>query len=211
MTATASSGLERDLKGLLGSEAILPGTTRAYLTDATESRNLRGRADAVALPSDAQQVATLMGWCYEHDVPIIPRGGGTGFTGGAVPLDGGLVLSLERVRKIRSVDPGFWRAEVEAGVITAEVRRRARENGLFFPPDPGSAEQSQIGGNIAAKVAHEVVPPAAGHVVRRWSVAVRNIGNQQQVEILVGFDQRVDEHKGVVGRHIIVHGAVRQQ
>ena len=53
------------------------------------------------------------------------------------------------MRKIRSVDPGFWRAEVEAGVITAEVRRRARENGLFFPPDPGSAEQAQIGGNIA--------------------------------------------------------------
>ena len=149
MTATASRGLERDLKALLGPEAILPGTTRAYLSDATESRNLRGRADAVALPGDAQQVATLTGWCYEHDVPIIPRGGGTGFTGGAVPLDGGLVLSLERVKKIRSLDPGFWRAEVEAGVITADLRRRVRENGLCFPPDPGSAEQSQLGGNIA--------------------------------------------------------------
>ncbi len=149
MTATASPGLERDLKALLGPEAILPGTTRAYLSDATESRNLRGRADAVALPGDAQQVATLTGWCYEHDVPIIPRGGGTGFTGGAVPLAGGLVLSLERVKQTRSVDPGFWRAEVEAGVITADLRRRARENGLFFPPDPGSAEQSQLGGNIA--------------------------------------------------------------
>ena len=90
-----------------------------------------------------------MRWCYEHDVAIIPRGGGTGFTGGAVPLDGGVVLSLERLRKTRHLDPEFWRAAVEAGVVTADLRRRARENGLFFPPDPGSAEQSQLGGNIA--------------------------------------------------------------
>jgi glycolate oxidase subunit GlcD len=149
MTATASPTLERDLKALLGADAVLPGTTRGYLCDATESRNLRGRADAVALPADASQVADAVRWCYEHDVPIVPRGGGTGFTGGAVPLDGGVVLSLERLTRIRHLDPGLWRAAPEAGVLTADLRRRARENGLLFPPDPGSAEQSQIGGNIA--------------------------------------------------------------
>jgi glycolate dehydrogenase FAD-linked subunit len=149
VTATASEALERELKTLLGPDAVLPGTTRAYLTDATESRNLKGRADAIALPKDADQVADTVTWCYEHDVPIIPRGGGSGFTGGCVPLDGGLVLSLERVNKLRHLDPGLWRAAVEAGMITADLRRRARENGLFYPPDPGSAEQSQLGGNIA--------------------------------------------------------------
>lgn len=149
MTATASASLGRDLKALLGEDAVLDGATRAYLTDATESRNLKGKADSIALPKDASQVAQTLEWCYEHDVPVIPRGGGTGFTGGAVPLDGGLVLSLERVNKLRRLDPGFWRAEAEAGMITADLRRRARENGLFFPPDPGSAEQSQLGGNIA--------------------------------------------------------------
>jgi glycolate oxidase subunit GlcD len=80
---------------------------------------------------------------------VIPRGGGTGFTGGAVPLDGGVVLSLERLTKLRHLDPGLWRASVEAGMITSDLRRRARENGLYYPPDPGSSEQSQIGGNIA--------------------------------------------------------------
>ncbi len=60
-----------------------------------------------------------------------------------------MVLALERLKKIRHLDPGLWRAAVEAGVITADLRRRARENGLLYPPDPGSAEQSQIGGNIA--------------------------------------------------------------
>ena len=142
MTATASTSLERDLTALLGDGAVLPGNTRAYLTDATESRNLRGKADAIALPADAGQVAQVVRWCYDHDVAIIPRGGGTGFSGGAVPVDGGVVLSLERLRKIRHLDPGLWRAAVEAGVVTADLRRRARENGLFFPLDPGFAEQS---------------------------------------------------------------------
>ena len=85
MTATASASLERELKAILGPDAVLPGTTRAYLSDATESRNLKGTADAIALPQDANQVAETLKWCYEHDVPVIPRGGGTGFTGGRRP------------------------------------------------------------------------------------------------------------------------------
>jgi glycolate oxidase subunit GlcD len=149
VTATASASLERELKARLGPDHVFPGTTRAYLSDATESRNLKGRADAIALPTTANQVAETVQWCYAHDVPITPRGGGTGFTGGAVPLDGGVVLSLERMTKVRHLDPGLWRAAAEAGMITADLRRRARENGLFYPPDPGSAEQSQLGGNIA--------------------------------------------------------------
>ncbi|HTP22033.1 MAG TPA: FAD-linked oxidase C-terminal domain-containing protein [Solirubrobacteraceae bacterium] len=149
MATTASTSLERDLTALLGDGAVLPGNTRAYLADATESRNLRGRADAIVIPPDAEAVAKAVAWCYDHDVAIIPRGGGTGFTGGAVPLDGGVVLSLERLTKVRHLDPGLWRAAVEAGMVTADLRRRARENGLLYPPDPGSHEQSQIGGNIA--------------------------------------------------------------
>jgi glycolate oxidase subunit GlcD len=149
VTASAPASIERELADVLGSEAVLPGDTRSYLTDATESRNLRGRADAVALPPDPDSVAKAFRWCYEHDVAIIARGGGTGFAGGAVPLDGGVVLSLERLRGVRQLDPGLWRVSAEAGVTTADLRRRARESGLLFPPDPGAAEQSQIGGNIA--------------------------------------------------------------
>ena len=91
----------------------------------------------------------MVRWCYAHDVAIVPRGGGTGYAGGAVPLDGGVVLALDRLDRVRSFEPLLWRMEVEAGVPTAEVRRRARESGLLFPPDPGAAEQSQIGGNVA--------------------------------------------------------------
>jgi glycolate oxidase subunit GlcD len=112
-------------------------------------RGFHGRADAVVLPGSTDEVERVLAWCYEHEVALVPRGGGTGFAGGAVPIDGGVVLGLERMARIRAFDPLLWRICVEAGVTTANVRRLARENGLVFPPDPGAAEQSQIGGNIA--------------------------------------------------------------
>jgi FAD/FMN-containing dehydrogenase len=101
-------------------------------------------------PADAEEVRQVVASCYEHDVPIVPRGGGSGLAGGAVPLDErAIVLSLERLTRIRSFEPELWRMNVDAGVRTTHVQRLARENGLWFPPDPGAAEQSQIGGNVA--------------------------------------------------------------
>jgi glycolate dehydrogenase FAD-linked subunit len=143
------TSLARDLARIVGADAVLPGTVGPYLVDATESRFLRGRADAVVLPETAADAARVVAWCYERDVPIVPRGGGTGFAGGAVPMAGGVVVGLERLARVRSFDPLLWRIQVDAGVRTGDLRRIARESGLMFPPDPGAAEQSQIGGNIA--------------------------------------------------------------
>jgi glycolate oxidase subunit GlcD len=125
------------------------GPDSPYNHDASGRRGLQGRADAVVLPGSAEEVAAVVGWCYEHDIPVVPRGGGTGLVGGAVPLEGGVVCSLERLRSVRELEPGLWRMFVEAGVTTRHVQRLARENGLFFGPDPGAAEQSQLGGNVA--------------------------------------------------------------
>jgi glycolate oxidase subunit GlcD len=141
------ASVERELRAAVDAEIVRPSA--AYLTDQTEARGLRGRADAVALPRTAEEVGEVVSWCYAHEVAIVPRGGGTGYAAGAVPLDGGVVLSLERLTRVRSFDPLLWRIHVEAGLRTAELRRVAREGGLLFAPDPGAAEQSQIGGNIA--------------------------------------------------------------
>ena len=143
------AALERDLRALLGDDGVLPRDTAGYDRDAAEARGVRGRPDAIVRPADAQEVAAVVAFAYAHDVPLVPRGGGTGFAGGAVPVDGGVVLSLERLDAIRALDPELWRMHVEAGVTTGRVHRVARENGLLFPPDPGAAEQSQIGGNLA--------------------------------------------------------------
>jgi glycolate oxidase subunit GlcD len=109
-----------------------------------------GDARALVRPGDAAEVAAVAAWCYDHDVAMVPLGGGSGYAGGAAPLTPDVVvISLERLTTIRSLDPGLWRMEAEAGVTTETVARRARENGLLFPPDPGAAEQSQLGGTIA--------------------------------------------------------------
>jgi glycolate oxidase subunit GlcD len=119
-----------------------------YLADLM-GRGVQGTADAVVLPSSADEVAAVMRWCYENDVPLTARGGGTGLAGGAIPVQGGVVIGFERLNKVRQFDPLLWRIHVEAGVTTGDIQRLARENGLRFPPDPGAAEISQIGGNIA--------------------------------------------------------------
>src|SRR5688500_14264796 len=143
------SALAHELATLLSDDAVVEPVPGPYLHDATESRGLGGRADVLVLPSSAEEVAATLAHCYAQDVPITPRGGGTGFAGGAVPLDGGVVLGLERMRALRELRPELWRAHAEAGMTTATLRRHARENGLLFPPDPGAAEQSHLGGNIA--------------------------------------------------------------
>lgn len=119
-----------------------------WLSDAS---GLGGNAPVLAHPGSAEEVRELVGWAYEHDVAIVPVGGGTGYSGGIVPDGSGplLAIALNRLTRVRAFDPLLWRIEVEAGVTTATVARLARENGLLFPPDPGAAEQSQIGGNLA--------------------------------------------------------------
>src|SRR5437899_1364584 len=136
-----------DLTDVLPADAIVEPQGR-FLADLM-GRGVQGSADAVVMPSSVDEVAAVMRWCYDHDVALTARGGGTGLTGGAIPVDGGVVIGFERLNRVRQFDPLLWRIHVEAGVTTGDIQRLARENGLRFPPDPGAAEISQVGGNIA--------------------------------------------------------------
>ena len=140
--------MQQALSKIVGEANVLAGDDSVYTADETIFA-ADGRADLVVLPSSAKEVTEVVAWCYSHDVPITPRGGGSGWAGGAVPLGSGIVLGLERLSAVRSFEPLQWRIEVEAGVTTATVHRLALENGLYFPPDPGAPEQSLIGGNVA--------------------------------------------------------------
>ena len=145
----STDALARELRALVGDAGVGDPADRRFERDATEAQGLSGRPDAVVLPASTEQVRAVVAWCCAHELAIVPRGGGSGFAGGAVPLHGGVVVALDRMTRVRSFDPLLWRIHVEAGVRTSELRRIARESGLLFPPDPGAAEQSQIGGNIA--------------------------------------------------------------
>ena len=193
----------RELAVLLGADRVLAGDARAYGRDDSEAAGVAGRPDAVVLPASTDEVARAVAWCYGAGVPIVPRGGGTGFAGGAVPVEGGVVLSLERMTAVRAFDALLWRIQVEAGVRTGTVRRLAREHGLFFPPDPGAAEQSQIGGNIATNAGgphafkygvtgawvtglEAVVPP--GEVIEVGGPIRKDVAGYDLIGLLVGSE-----------------------
>ncbi len=186
-----SDALGDDLRRLLGDAAVeCPVVDREWLHDGTESAAVVGAAAAVVRPANADQVAAVVGYARAQGLPIVPRGGGTGYAAGAVPFAGSLVLSLDRLRQVRSRQPENWSLGVEAGVTTAEVRRLAREDGLCFPPDPGAAEQSQIGGNVATNAGG---PHCFKYgVTGRWVTAIEAVlGSGELVRVGSGLPKDV--------------------
>lgn len=107
-----------------------------------------GTALAVVRPTRTEDVQTVLRWASTHRVAVVPRGAGTGLSGGATALTGGIVLSTERMRDI-TVDPVTRTAVVQPGLLNAEVKKAVAEYGLWYPPDPSSFEICSIGGNIA--------------------------------------------------------------
>lgn len=107
-----------------------------------------GTPVAVVRAGGTADVRETLRWADEHRVPVVPRGAGSGLSGGATALDGGIVLSTERMREMR-IDPVTRTAVVQPGLFNAEVKRAAAEHGLWYPPDPSSFEICSIGGNAA--------------------------------------------------------------
>jgi len=105
--------------------------------------------DAVALPESAGQVAVLVRACRAHRVPLVARGAGTGTVAGAVPFDGGIVVSFARMAQILSIAPEDRVAVVQPGVLNADLQAALAPHALFWPPDPSSFERCTVGGNLA--------------------------------------------------------------
>jgi glycolate oxidase len=105
--------------------------------------------DIVVLPGKTSEISAVARLCTEHRVPLVVRGAGTGYTGGAVPTMGGVVLSLERMNRILEIDEVNLLAIVEPNVINGDLQRAVERVGLFYPPDPASLESSSIGGIVA--------------------------------------------------------------
>src|SRR3954469_24685851 len=159
--------------------------------------------DIVVLPANTQEISSIAALCNEHRVPLVVRGAGTGYTGGAVPTAGGVVLSMERLNRILEIDQENLLAVVEPNVITAELQRAVERLGLFYPPDPASLEHSSLGGNVAEcaggprafkygttkryVLALEAVLPG-GEVVRTGSKAVKNVVGYDLTQLLVGSE-----------------------
>jgi len=121
-------------------------TRICYSFDATRKKFL---PDAVVYPVTADEVRQTVLLANLHRFPVVPRGAGSGLSGGSLPVRGGVVLSTERMDRIVSIDAGNLYAVVEPGVVTETLKLEARKHGLFYPPDPASLKFSTLGGNIA--------------------------------------------------------------
>ena len=160
-------------------------------------------ADLVVLPADTRQIAAIARICNEGRVPLVVRGAGTGYTGGAVPVRGGVVLSMERLNRIIEIDEDNLLAVVQPAVITRELQEAVEARGLFYPPDPASLKQSSLGGNVAEcaggpravkygttkryVLALEAVLPT-GEIIRTGSKAVKNVVGYDVTQLLVGSE-----------------------
>jgi len=136
------------LKDIVGPAHLIAGPDDLvkYASDGTRLEYL---PDAVALPGSDEEISRILILANKAGLPVIPRGGGSGMTGGALPVRGGLVLSLERFNRILNIDQENLTAKVEPGVITAHLQEEVEKLDLFYPPDPASADVSTLGGNVA--------------------------------------------------------------
>jgi len=133
---------------IAGRESVMEDkeTRICYSYDAT---NIRHLPDVVVFPRTPQQISAILKLANEHRFPVIPRGAGTGFTGGTIPVEGGVVLVLTKMNKILKIDQENLLAVVEPGVVTYDLQQEVEKIGLFYPPDPASLKSSTLGGNVA--------------------------------------------------------------
>ena len=139
--------LKRLKTQLQPNELILdPEKCKAYGGDKWFAAQL---PDAVALPRNKESVSKIVAFANEHQIPLTTRGAGFGYVGGCVPVMGGIVLSLERMNRIKEINERDFVAVIEPGVITATLQNESAKKGLYYPPDPASRADCSLGGNIA--------------------------------------------------------------
>lgn len=145
-------GLVKDLTSLLGSSQVLsmPEEMLAYANDATHFIKSR-LPDAVVLPHTTEEAAKIMQYAFAKEIPVTPRGAGSGLAGGCTPVHGGIVMDLKRLNKILEIDKSNMTAIVEAGVVLQKFQDTLEKRQLFYPPDPQSASVCTIGGNVATR------------------------------------------------------------
>jgi glycolate oxidase len=185
-----------------GTVIVDPDVTRSLSHDEAEWAPV-GEPLALVRATSSADVAATIRICAEFTIPVTARGAGTGLSGGANAIDGGVIIALDRLNQIRLIDPLERLAVVQAGVINDELRAAVAEQGLWYPPDPASSPWSTIGGNIATNaggvccvkygvtkdyvLALEVVT-GTGELVRLGRVTAKGVAGYDLVSLLVGSE-----------------------
>jgi glycolate oxidase len=177
-----------------------PETLTCYAYDATQQQAM---PDVVLTVKTAEEIAAIMKVAYEHSVPVYPRGAGSGMSGGAVPVRGGIVLDMCSMNRILEIDPRAFVAWVEPGVVLQDLQEAVERLGLFYPPDPASHDVATVGGTVAEcagglrcvkygvtrdyVLALEVVLPT-GEIIHTGSMAMKSVTGYDLTRLLVGSE-----------------------
>jgi glycolate oxidase len=192
----------KELKTIVGPANLFTSAEEllAYSYDATQQRALPW---AVARPATAREVSDILLLANRERIPVVPRGAGTGMSGGSVPVRGGIVLSLERMNRIIEIDEDNLIAVAESGVITGDLQREVESRGLFYPPDPASHKTCTLGGNVAEcagglravkygvtkdyVLGLEVVLPT-GELIRTGARTLKSVAGYDLTKLIVGSE-----------------------
>lgn len=190
------------LKEIVGEDNVLSAKsdrlTHSY--DATQGSHL---PDVVIYAENTEQISRIMRLANQRQIPVLPRGAGSGFTGGSLPIHGGIVLVLTRMDKILKIDTENLIAVAEPGVVTGAFQKQVEKLGLFYPPDPASKEFSTLGGNVAECAGGprclkygvtkdyimglEVVMPT-GEILHTGGETLKNVVGYDLTKLLVGSE-----------------------
>jgi glycolate oxidase len=192
----------RELKEAIGHDRILDSLVdrTAYAYDATWGEAL---PDVVVLPGSTQEVAATLKIANRERIPVVPRGAASGLSGGAVPVEGGICLSLTRMNRIMEISSDELIAVVQPGVVNMDLQEALAEFGLFFPPDPASWYMATLGGNVAENAGGprclkygvtkdyvlglEVVL-ADGRVMRTGGRTIKNVAGYDLTSLFIGSE-----------------------
>ncbi len=191
------------ISDIVGSDNIItdPEFLEPYTHDEVASTD--AGPEVVATVGTTEQISEIMKLAQKENFPVTPRGAGQGLSGGAVPVHGGLVMSMEKMNKVLEIDEENFFATVEPGVITGDLHREVEAKGLFYPPDPASLDSCSIGGNVAENaggpravkygVTHhyvcglEAVLPT-GEIINLGGKVVKNVVGYSLLQLLIGSE-----------------------
>ncbi len=192
------------LSKLIGKEKVKSSTgwRLSYAYDGTPT-GYKGVPDVVVFPETPEEVSKVLSFANQERIPVYPRGAGSGLTGGAAPLEGGIVISTEKMNRIIEIDEDNLAVLTEPGVITYDLQKEVEKRGLFYPPDPSSYKYSTIGGNIAENaggprcvkygvtkdyVMQLEVVFADGTISKVGSKAVKSVAGYNLKDLIVGSE-----------------------
>ncbi|HAY34225.1 MAG TPA: FAD-linked oxidase C-terminal domain-containing protein [Ignavibacteria bacterium] len=191
------------LKKISGSDNVFYDNENLDLYSRDYTENLSFYPEVIVKPATAQEVSEILILANKNLIPVVPRGGGTGLSGGALPLYGGICLSMEKFRKIIEIDSENCQATAEPGVITQVFQEKCEEHGLYYPPDPSSRGSSFLGGNLAEcaggpravkygvtkdyVLALEAVLPT-GEIINTGAKVLKNVSGYNLTQLLIGSE-----------------------